>query len=68
MTLSVQCMIDVNATGCSLGTTFASNRMDWPMFYAGDPVEAQPDMVSSTTSYGWTVRTVLPSASVGLYG
>ena len=35
----------MNATGYSLGTTFAPNWMDWPMFYTGNPVEAQPDMV-----------------------
>jgi Xaa-Pro dipeptidase len=35
----------LNATGYSLGTTFAPNWMDWPMFYAGNPVEAEPGMV-----------------------
>jgi Xaa-Pro dipeptidase len=35
----------MNATGYSLGTTFAPNWMDWPMFYRGNPVEAQPGMV-----------------------
>src|SRR5258708_31827392 len=30
----------MNATGYSLGTTFAPNWMDWPMFYHGNPVEA----------------------------
>lgn len=35
----------LNATGYSLGTTFAPNWMDWPMFYAGNPVQAEPDMV-----------------------
>jgi len=27
-----------NATGYSLGTTFAPNWMDWPMFYHGNPL------------------------------
>ncbi|MGD8301008.1 MAG: Xaa-Pro peptidase family protein [Desulfobacterales bacterium] len=35
----------LNATGYSLGTTFAPNWMDWPMFYHGNPVVAQPNMV-----------------------
>lgn len=35
----------MNATGYSLGATFAPNWMDWPMFYHGNPVEAVPDMV-----------------------
>jgi len=35
----------LNACGYSLGTTFAPNWMDWPMFYAGNPVEAAPGMV-----------------------
>jgi Xaa-Pro dipeptidase len=35
----------MNATGYSLGTTFAPNWMDWPMFYHGNPVEAAPGMV-----------------------
>ncbi|HSK40245.1 MAG TPA: Xaa-Pro peptidase family protein [Arenibaculum sp.] len=35
----------LNATGYSLGTTFAPNWMDWPMFYTGNPVEAEPNMV-----------------------
>ena len=35
----------LNACGYSLGTTFAPNWMDWPMFYAGNPVIAEPDMV-----------------------
>jgi len=35
----------LNATGYSLGTTFAPNWMDWPMFYHGNPVPAQPNMV-----------------------
>ena len=35
----------LNATGYSMGTTFAPNWMDWPMFYHGNPVIAAPDMV-----------------------
>jgi Xaa-Pro dipeptidase len=35
----------LNATGYSLGTTFAPNWMDWPMLYHGNPVEAAPGMV-----------------------
>jgi len=35
----------MNACGYSLGTTFAPNWMDWPMFYHGNPVEAAPGMV-----------------------
>ncbi|MGD9125438.1 MAG: M24 family metallopeptidase, partial [Desulfarculaceae bacterium] len=35
----------LNATGYSLGTTFAPNWMDWPMFYHGNPVPAEPNMV-----------------------
>ncbi|MBT8371172.1 MAG: M24 family metallopeptidase, partial [Deltaproteobacteria bacterium] len=35
----------LNATGYSLGTTFAPNWMDWPMFYHGNPVIATPNMV-----------------------
>jgi len=35
----------LNATGYSLGTTFAPNWMDWPMFYHGNPVQARPNMV-----------------------
>ncbi len=35
----------LNACGYSLGTTYAPNWMDWPMFYHGNPVEAQPGMV-----------------------
>ncbi len=34
-----------NACGYSLGTTFSPNWMDWPMFYAGNPVLAEPGMV-----------------------
>lgn len=35
----------LNACGYSLGTTYAPNWMDWPMFYTGNPVEAAPGMV-----------------------
>jgi len=35
----------LNATGYSLGTTFAPNWMDWPMFYHANPVIAAPNMV-----------------------
>jgi Xaa-Pro dipeptidase len=35
----------LNATGYSLGTTFAPNWMDWPMFYQGNPVPAAENMV-----------------------
>ena len=35
----------MNATGYSMGTTFAPNWMDWPMFYRGNPVIAAPNMV-----------------------
>lgn len=35
----------LNACGYSLGTTFAPNWMDWPMFYTGNPVQAEPGMV-----------------------
>jgi Xaa-Pro dipeptidase len=35
----------LNATGYSLGTTFAPNWMDWPMLYHGNPVLAEPNMV-----------------------
>ncbi len=35
----------LNACGYSLGTTYAPNWMDWPMFYTGNPVIAQPNMV-----------------------
>ena len=35
----------LNATGYSLGTTFAPNWMDWPMFYHGNPVIAAKNMV-----------------------
>lgn len=35
----------LNACGYSLGTTFAPNWMDWPMFYAGNPTIVAPNMV-----------------------
>ena len=35
----------LNACGYSLGTTFAPNWMDWPMLYAGNPVQIRPGMV-----------------------
>ncbi len=34
----------LNACGYSMGATFSPNWMDWPMFYAGNPVEIVPDM------------------------
>jgi Xaa-Pro dipeptidase len=35
----------MNATGYSLGTTFAPNWMDWPMFYRGNAEVIGPGMV-----------------------
>ena len=35
----------LNACGYCLGTTFSPNWMDWPMLYAGNPVEMRPGMV-----------------------
>lgn len=35
----------LNACGYSMGTTFAPNWMDWPMFYHNNPVIAEPGMV-----------------------
>lgn len=35
----------LNACGYSLGTTFAPNWMDWPMFYAGNRTIMRPGMV-----------------------
>jgi Xaa-Pro dipeptidase len=35
----------MNATGYSLGTTFAPNWMDWPMFYHGNPEPATIGML-----------------------
>ena len=34
----------LNACGYSMGTTYAPNWMDWPMFYHGNPVIAQAGM------------------------
>ena len=34
-----------NACGYSMGATFSPNWMDWPMFYADNPVEIVPGMV-----------------------
>lgn len=35
----------LNACGYSLGTTFAPNWMDWPMFYHDNPAVIEPGMV-----------------------
>lgn len=35
----------MNACGYSLGATYAPTWMDWPMFYTGNPVIIEPDMV-----------------------
>ena len=35
----------LNACGYALGAVYAPCWMDWPMFYAGNPVEIAPDMV-----------------------
>ena len=35
----------LDATGYSLGAVYAPSWMDWPMFYAGNPVEIAPGMV-----------------------
>ena len=35
----------LNACGYSMGTTFAPNWMDWPMFYQGNPVVLEEGMV-----------------------
>ena len=35
----------LNACGYSMGSTFSPNWMDWPMFYADNPVEIVPGMV-----------------------
>jgi Xaa-Pro dipeptidase len=35
----------LNATGYCLGATFAPNWMDWPMFYHGNPLLAESNMV-----------------------
>jgi Xaa-Pro dipeptidase len=35
----------LNACGYSLGAVYAPSWMDWPMFYAGNPVAIEPGMV-----------------------
>lgn len=35
----------LNACGYSLGATFTPTWMDWPMFYSGNPIPAEPNMV-----------------------
>ena len=35
----------LNACGYGLGATYTPTWMDWPMFYADNPVLAEPDMV-----------------------
>jgi Xaa-Pro dipeptidase len=35
----------LNACGYSLGARYAPSWMDWPMFFRGNPVVIQPDMV-----------------------
>ena len=35
----------MNACGYSLGTTYAPTWMDWPMFYTGNSVIIEPNMV-----------------------
>ena len=35
----------LNACGYSLGATYPPTWMDWPMFYTGNPVTMEPDMV-----------------------
>ncbi|MFQ5993894.1 MAG: M24 family metallopeptidase [Acidiferrobacterales bacterium] len=35
----------LNACGYSLGATYTPTWMDWPMFYAGNPIIVQPNMV-----------------------
>ena len=35
----------LNACGYALGATYAPNWMDWPMFYAGNPVLIEPGQV-----------------------
>jgi Xaa-Pro dipeptidase len=35
----------LNACGYSLGAVYPPSWMDWPMFHAGNPVPAAPDMV-----------------------
>ncbi len=47
------------ACGYCLGTTFAPNWMDWPMFYTGNPVTLAPNMV-------FFVHMLLMNADAGL--
>lgn len=54
----------LNACGYSLGTTFAPNWMDWPMLYAGNPVELAPGMVFFLHMVLFDSETGVP-ASVG---
>ncbi|MBC6440875.1 MAG: aminopeptidase P family protein [Rhodospirillales bacterium] len=35
----------LNACGYSMGATYPPNWMDWPMFFHGNPVEIEPNMV-----------------------
>ncbi len=35
----------LNACGYAMGATFSPSWMDWPMFYTGNPVIAEEDMV-----------------------
>ncbi len=35
----------MNACGYSLGTTYTPTWMDYPMFYTGNPVQMQPNMI-----------------------
>jgi Xaa-Pro dipeptidase len=35
----------LNACGYSLGAVYAPSWMDWPMFYAGNPIPIEPGMV-----------------------
>ncbi len=41
----------MNACGYSLGAAFIPNWMDWPMFYHGNPVIAEPNMVFFPQTY-----------------
>lgn len=57
----------LNACGYSLGTTFSPNWMDWPMFYAGNPVPAEPGMVFFLHMIlidGGSVTAMCPGATV----
>src|SRR5262245_44814993 len=58
----------LNACGYSLGATYSPNWMDWPMFFTGNPVRIERNMVyfmhmilldserGQTMSLGETVR------------